>query len=82
MIMPSSSASASAAHDPSYANANLGPSVLHVAWSLAAISIVIVGIRLATRAFVVRVIKLDDYVMVLSLVSIERLLAASSDLFE
>lgn len=48
---------------------NLGPPLLAVCWTLAAIGSVFVILRLLTRSILNHALRIDDYFMVLSLVS-------------
>lgn len=48
---------------------NLGPLMLALSWTLAAIAIIIVILRVLTRLLMPRGLRLDDHVMILSLAS-------------
>lgn len=48
---------------------NLGPLMLALSWTLAAIAISIVTLRVLTRLIGKHGIRIDDYVMILSLVN-------------
>lgn len=52
----------------SYEDQNVGPTLKSLAWTLAAISIVIVSMRFYVRIFIVRRVRWDDWTMLLSLV--------------
>lgn len=49
---------------------NLGPAVLAVAWSFAVLAAAVVGARIYVRLQVVRRLRIDDYIILLTLVSL------------
>ena len=54
---------------------NLGPLMLAISWSLAAIAIIIVILRVLTRLKRIHGLRIDDHVMILSLVRQRQLLS-------
>jgi len=54
---------------PNPNDTNLGPPLLAVCWTLAAIGSVFIILRLLTRSILNHALRIDDYFMVLSLVS-------------
>lgn len=57
--------------DMDYAGTDdLGPAVLSVAWVFAGISILIVAARFYVRIWIVRKLGIDDYIILLTLVSL------------
>ena len=54
---------------------NLGPLILALNWSLAAIAIIIVILRVLTRLKRIHGLRIDDHFMILSLVSHDRYLS-------
>ena len=67
---------------------NLGPLVLALSWTFAAIAIIVVSARVLTRFMGKRGVRIDDYFMILSLVSqcqllsdLETVLTTSQDLW-
>ena len=55
--------------DPKQDEGNLGPLMLALSWTLAAIAIIIVILRVLTRLKRSHGLRIDDHVMILSLVS-------------
>ena len=54
---------------PTQDDTNLGPALLAVCWTLAAIASIVVILRLLTRFNVNHGLRMDDFFMVLALVS-------------
>lgn len=52
---------------------NLGPAVLAVAWTLAAVATLVVAARLYVRLRIVRTLNADDYIILLTLVCLPSL---------
>lgn len=60
---------------PRQENGNLGPLMLALNWTLAAIAIIIVILRVLTRLKRIHGLRIDDHFMILSLVSHDQSLA-------
>jgi len=58
-----------ATSNPPNVDNNIGGLLLALLWSLASVSACILGLRLYTGAFIIRRIKLPDYLMIIALVS-------------
>ena len=54
---------------PTQDDINLGPAMLEVCWTLAAVASIVVALRLLTRLNVNHGLRMDDFFMVLALVS-------------
>lgn len=57
---------------------DLGPAVVAVAWTFAALATLVVGTRIYVRLRILKTLRIDDYVILLTLVSLPPLIVASA----
>lgn len=60
--------------NPPNVDSDIGGLLLALLWSLAGVSACILGLRLYTEAFILRRIKLPDYLMIMAFVSVTSIL--------
>jgi hypothetical protein len=49
---------------------DLGPAIVAVAWSFAALATLVVGVRIHVRLRILQTLRIDDYIILLTLVSL------------